>query len=151
MSQIEKSCPEYSNFERIGSGTFGNIYKAQNKETKYYVAIKEIDKERYDNSTNEESEIMNKIKTENSVSVIETIDTKEYYYIVMELCDCNLEEYILKREKKLSIKEIREVLTQLNNTFKIMQKENIIHRDLKPSNILISFNRLDKCLIKLSD
>jgi serine/threonine protein kinase len=67
MSQIEKSCPEYSNFERIGSGTFGNIYKAQNKETKYYVAIKEIDKERYDNSSNYESEIMNKIKTENSV------------------------------------------------------------------------------------
>ena len=32
-----------------------------------------------------------------------------------------------------------------------MLNENIIHRDLKPSNILIYLDRLDKCLIKLSD
>ena len=52
MSQIEKSCEKYSNFEKIGKGTFGNIYKAQNKETKYYVAIKEIDKEWYNDPMN---------------------------------------------------------------------------------------------------
>ena len=32
-----------------------------------------------------------------------------------------------------------------------MNDKKIIHRDLKPSNILISLDRLDKCLIKLSD
>jgi serine/threonine protein kinase len=32
-----------------------------------------------------------------------------------------------------------------------MLNQNIIHRDLKPNNILISLNRLDKCLIKLCD
>ena len=32
-----------------------------------------------------------------------------------------------------------------------MKEKNIIHRDLKPRNILISLDRLDKCLIKLSD
>ena len=154
MSQIEKSCVKYSNFEKIGKGTFGNIYKAQNKETKYYVAIKEIDKEWYNdplNSILKESEIMNKIKTENSVSVKETIDSKDYFYIIMELCYCNLEEYIRKRENPISVNEIREVLIQLNNSFKIMVKENIIHRDLKPSNILISLDKLNKCVLKLSD
>ena len=30
-----------------------------------------------------------------------------------------------------------------------MNDKKIIHRDLKPSNILISIDRLDKCLIKL--
>ena len=44
MSRIEKDCERYSNFEIIGNGSYGNIYKAQNKETKYYVAIKEINK-----------------------------------------------------------------------------------------------------------
>ena len=68
----------------------------------------------------------------------------------MELCEYNLENYIKKREDLISINEIREILIQLNNTFKIMLKENIIHGDLKLNNILISFNKLDKCLIKLS-
>ena len=32
-----------------------------------------------------------------------------------------------------------------------MYNKKIIYRDLKPSNILISLDRLDKCIIKLSD
>ena len=70
----------------------------------------------------------------------------------MELCYCNLEEYIMKRENNLSINEIKEVLIQINNNLKIIENEKIIiYRDLKPSNILISLNRLDKCIIKLSN
>ena len=44
MSQIEKNCKNCTNFQRIGIGTYAKIYKAQNKTTKSYVAIKEIDK-----------------------------------------------------------------------------------------------------------
>ena len=65
MSQIENNCKNYTNFERIGAGSYGNIYKAQNKITNSYVAIKEIDKKRYNALTNEifkEVEIMNIIK-----------------------------------------------------------------------------------------
>ena len=51
MSQIENNCKNYTNFERIGTGSYANIYKAQNKKTKSYVAIKEIDKTRYKNLT----------------------------------------------------------------------------------------------------
>ena len=47
MSQIEKNCGDYTNFERIGIGSYAIVYKAQNKQTKSYVAIKEIDKNRY--------------------------------------------------------------------------------------------------------
>ena len=110
MSQIEKNCQEYEKFERIGAGHYSIIYKAQNRKTKYYVAIKEIDKQRCETFTTlkfKENEIMNKIKTENSVKDI--IDNKDYFYIIMELCYCNLEEYIKTREKKLSINEIKEV------------------------------------------
>ena len=43
MSKIKKCCQNYENFERIVEGIYANIYKAQNKQTKSYVAIKEID------------------------------------------------------------------------------------------------------------
>jgi serine/threonine protein kinase len=94
---------------------------------------------------------MNIIKSENSVKFKSKIDTKDYFYIIMDLCIINLEDYIKSRENEITINEIKEVLIQLNNVFKIMNNKKIIHRDLKPSNILISLDRLDKCLIKLSD
>ena len=154
MSQIEKYCNNYENFERIGIGSYAKVYKAQNKQTKSYVAIKEIDKSRYKSLTKSifnETEIMNIIKSENSVQFKSKIDSKDYFYIIMDLCINNLEDYIKSRENDITINEIKEVLNQLNNVFKIMNDKKIIHRDLKPSNILISLDRLDKCLIKLSD
>ena len=138
----------------IGYGTYGKVYKVQNIKTEEYFAMKEIEKGKFNRTEDQllnEVEIMKKIKTENSVLIYEVINTKQYLYIVMDLCENNLEDYINSRKKPISINEIREVLTQLNNTFKIMLNENIIHRDLKPKNILISLDRLDKCLIKLSD
>ena len=70
MSLIENNFKNYTNFERIGEGSYAKIYKAQNKKTKSYVAIKEIDKSRYKSLTKSifnETEIMNIIKSENSV------------------------------------------------------------------------------------
>ena len=70
MIIIEKNCKNYTNFERIGEGSYANIYKAQNKKTNSYVAIKEIDKRQYKSLTKvifNETEIMNIIKSENSV------------------------------------------------------------------------------------
>ena len=91
------------------------------------------------------------MKNENSILFKEKFETEEYFYIVMELCLCNLEEYIKMKENGLSINEIKHVLIQLNKTLQIMSKENIIHKDLKPNNILISLDKLDKNIIKLSN
>ena len=82
MSEIEKNCKNYTNFERIGTGSYANIYKAENKTTNSYVAIKEIDKTRYNQLTKKifnETEIMNIIKSENSVNFKDKIDTQNYF------------------------------------------------------------------------
>ncbi len=154
MSNTEDIWNKYIKCERIGFGAYGDVYKIKKKNNGYYYVLKEIDKEKYNKSKESlfaEVEIMNKIKNENNVCVKEIIDTKKYFYIIMELCECNLEQYVKRREDQISINEIKELLIQLNNTFKIMLNQNIIHRDLKPNNILISLNRLGKCLIKLCD
>ena len=147
MSNTIDIWKKYKKINVIGIGIYGKVYKVQNIENGYYYAIKEIDKTQ--NILSNEIEKLKELKIENNL-IKEIIDTKEYLYIIMELCEYNLEDYIKKREDLISINEIREILIQLNNTFKIMLKENIIHGDLKLNNILISFNKLDKCLIKLS-
>ena len=57
------------------------------------------------------------------------------------------------KNKRLSIEEIKEVLLDLNKSFKEMKDKNIIHRDLKPSNILLSLNKskINKISFKISD
>ena len=138
----------------IGYGNFGNVYKVKNIKNGYYYAIKEVDKLKFKSDINKLKNGINTISqigTDNSINIIETFDTKRFFYIVMELCECNLDDYLKKRENKITINEIREVLIQLNNTFKRSREKKIIRKDLKPKNILISLNKLDKCLIKLSD
>ena len=142
---------KYIKMEKIKIGNHCKIYKAQNKETQNYVTIKEIDKDRIDDDKYlKEIEKINKINSENITKLIEFFDTNEILYLIMNFYSFNLEDYIKIREKPFSINEIRELLIQLNKGFKQMLKENIIYRDLKLSNIMISFDRIDKCLIKLS-
>ena len=138
---------------KIGNGTYGEVYKVKNIETREYYAMKQIEKRRFkgneDKLLNEVKKIK-EIKTGNIILINEIIDNKDFLYIIMDLCEYNLEDYIKKRKKPFSIYEIKVVLNQLNNTFKIMRNENIIYRDLKPRNILISLDKLDECIIKLS-
>ena len=47
--------------------------------------------------------------------LIETFETKDNQYIIMELCLINLEEYIKIKNEGLSIEEIKEILYQINN------------------------------------
>ena len=141
---------KYKNIETIGYGTFGNIYKAQNKQTKNYVAIKEFFKEKSNNHHLKEIEVMKKLNQNNSI-LKETFETKEYFYIVMEICICNLENYIQMREKGLSSNEIKQILIQINNILKILLNEDIQLRDLNTRIILISLNKIDNTLIKLSN
>ena len=46
---------------------------------------------------------MKKLKSENSVLLIETIETSDSYFIISEYCYMTLEEYIKKRNNNLSI------------------------------------------------
>ena len=71
------------------------------------------------------------------------IEIKEKYYIIMDLCLCNLKDDLDMRKHSLSIDEIREIFIQLNEILKISEKENNIFKDLKPSNILITCSKID--------
>ena len=116
------------------SNAQGTLYNVIDKKTGKYVIIKEINKLKFKDITKYEK-ILNKIKSENFITIKDIIDEKEYYYIIMESCICNIEEYLKVKDENFSINEIFEILTQLNNTFKIMHKEKKKKKNLKPSNL----------------
>ena len=147
MSNTTDIWKKYNKIKVIGLGTYGKVYKVQNIRNRNYFAIKEIEKAR--GVLSKDIKKLKTIDKENNL-IKEIIDTKEVLYIIMELCEYNLDNYIKEREDLISSDEIREILIQINKTFKIMLNEKIIHGNLKLNNILISFNKLDECLIKLT-
>ena len=116
----------------LGKGGFSDVYKAKEKRTGKIYAIKrvkigDLNEEEINNML-----IMNNY--ENSVKFYGFFKDKNLIYLIMELCDYSLDEII--SEKKLNVREIKEILEQLNKVFKIMYDKAIIHRDIKPENIL---------------
>ena len=96
---------------------------------------------------------MKELKLENSVSLIDSIETDDSYYLILELCLISLEQCLKKRENGLLIEEIKEILISLNKSLKDMKDKKIMPRDLKASNILLSINKskIDKIFFKISD
>ena len=143
---------KYSEEGILGVGRFGKVYKVKDKKTNQLYALKELLKLQTSKAKyNDEIKTIKILASENSISIIDEIETKDYYYIIFDLCLFNLEYYINNSNRTISSEEIKSVLLQLNNVFKEMNKKKIIHRDIKPSNILINIDKLNKVTIKLSD
>ena len=163
--------------DKLGEGGYGIVYKAVINNSDDKRAIKIIDKNKirdnykkeYYKYPNEEEikplfkalydeinymKIMEgkKKENENTVKFYESYDYNDILVIVMELCDTNLLDFLAKRDT-FSADEIREILLQLNNSFKIMNENRISHRDLSLENILVKFKNKErtKFILKLTD
>ncbi len=133
-----------SKLEYLGSGGFSKVYRYRgdlnNKAVKKIVA----DPKYYSKKLTAEDSIkrevygMTKVNCPNSLKVygVYQNEAKDNFYILMELCDGNIEDYIKTRGYPLNIYEIIILLFQLNKAFYLLDRYNIIHRDIKPSNIL---------------
>lgn len=62
----------------------------------------------------------------------------KFLFIQMELCDCNLKEYLNKNS--ISNEEKKEIGLQILSGIKYIHSKNYIHRDLKLSNIFYGFD-----------
>ena len=93
--------------------------------------------------------LLERNENKNTVEFFEYFNTKKEFAIVMEKCD--LKHAFIRREKNFSLEEIKEILIQLNNTFRVMEDNQIIHGDLKLENILIKKEKSGKLIYKLTD
>lgn len=136
----------------IGSGQFGDVYKAKRMDREEYLALKVISKDKLDHvprlqeMTKDEVEILSKIKNPNVIRLYETLKTANNLYIVYELCNGGTLEEMLDKRKFLPEKEAFQIFRQILNGCKPLVKLNILHRDFKPSNILFHDN-----IVKIAD
>ncbi len=60
-------------------------------------------------------------------------------YIVMELCDSDVQKH-LNIHHRLSPDEVKNLVLQMAGASKYLVGHKVIHRDIKPANILIKNN-----------
>ncbi|KAL3361702.1 hypothetical protein AABB24_014526, partial [Solanum stoloniferum] len=139
----------YQIIKEVGNGTFGNVWRALNKQTGEVVAIKKMKKNYYswEECINlREVKSLRKMNHSNIVKLKEVVRENDILYFVFEYMECNLYQLMKDRAKLFSESEVRNWCFQVFQGLAYMHRQGYFHRDLKPENLLVS-----KDIIKVAD
>ena len=146
MNKSRKS--KYELKKKIGTGSYGKVYKAYDKEEKKTVAIKivTINKKNIKEikSALNEVRILSSITSNYIVEYIEAFVNPSHtqFWIVMEFMGggdlAGKIKYAQKNRTKIPESQIWNYLIQILKGIKDLNINSIIHRDIKPANIFLS-------------
>ena len=125
--------------EKIGSGSFGTIYKGKDIHSDLNVAIK-FEKTSNDNSRMlpREIKIMKELQDlPGFPKMISNGKKDNYCYLSMTLLGPNLENLVRKFNNHFSLKSVTMIGYQIIQRLEILHEKNYLHRDIKPENFLI--------------
>lgn len=151
----------YEIISHIGEGSYGQVYKAKEKKTNNFVALKKVrlehESEGFPITAIREIKILRQLNHKNVVSLKEVVtdkeDTLEFkkgggsFYLVFEYMDHDLTGLIESGMVDFTVKDNAILMRQLLEGLNYCHKQNFIHRDIKCSNILLN----NKGELKLAD
>ena len=147
----------------LGNGAYGNIYKLIKKDDKKEFVLKRLKKKDPNNPNSEgtdenyfkaERDFLKNVKGTNIIKMIDYDEDNEYYYIVLEKMEGDLQQILNTKYKNgMPSNIIKKIFSQINSGLKIMIDNGMCHRDLKPQNILYSYTNKEKTefIIKICD
>ncbi|KAB8304424.1 hypothetical protein EYC80_003825 [Monilinia laxa] len=151
--------------EKMGDGAFSNVYKARDTEGRAgEVAIKVVRKFEMNSNQGDahlhpnfnkkqpkgveranilkEVQIMRGLDHPNIIKLIEFSESRQYYYLVLELAPGGELFHQIVRLTYFSEDLSRHVITQVADALHYLHEvQGVVHRDIKPENIL--FERID--------
>lgn len=146
MLEKNKKVGEFTLLEKLGTGGFGEVWKAE-KRTELSVSYFALKFFRPDDDEKFDLEgIKKEVQTwqtlsglPNVISVIEANFFENYVYIVSDFAESGSLEKWLKENggKANSVEEAVIITRQILKGLEGMHKAGFVHRDLKPANILI--------------
>lgn len=147
---VPKSADSYDKIDKVGSGTYSNVYKARDRDTGKIVALKKV---RFDTSEPEsikfmarEIMILQKLDHPNIIKLEGLATSRMQYslYIVFEYMQSDLTSIISRLDMRLSEAQIKCYMQQLLAGLQHCHQRYILHRDIKGSNLLIDKNGMLK-------
>ncbi|XP_026395958.1 probable serine/threonine-protein kinase At1g54610 [Papaver somniferum] len=140
---IPKSAESYEKLDKIGQGTYSNVYKARDRETGQIVALKKV---RFDTSEAEsvrfmarEITILQKLDHPNIVKLLGLATSRMQYslYLVFDFMVSDLSRIITRKDERLTEPQVKCYMQQLLAGLQHCHGRGILHRDIKGSNLLI--------------
>lgn len=135
----------FFNLQKIGSGTYGQVFVAVDSKTKKKVAIKRIRVTEADegipSTSIREISLLKELNHDGIVNMQDCFYMEGRLFLIFEYCDFDLKKVMdIYYEKGVQFprKAIKSVMYQLLKGMAYLHSRRIIHRDLKPQNILIS-------------
>ncbi|XP_064409413.1 cyclin-dependent kinase 13 [Latimeria chalumnae] len=145
----------------IGEGTYGQVYKARDKDTGEMVALKKVrldnEKEGFPITAIREIKILRQLNHRSIINMKEIVTDKEdaldfkkdkgAFYLVFEYMDHDLMGLLESGLVYFNENHIKSFMKQLMEGLDYCHKKNFLHRDIKCSNILLN----NRGQIKLAD
>ncbi|KAF9585381.1 Cyclin-dependent kinase catalytic subunit [Lunasporangiospora selenospora] len=142
----------YQKMEKIGEGTYGVVYKAQQRATGRTVALKKIRLENEDegkcvpSTAIREISLLKELRHEHIVQLLDIIHDESKLYLVFEFLDLDLKRYMENITTAQGVGLPAEQVKLIQGV-EFCHSRRILHRDLKPQNLLIDEDKT----LKLAD
>ncbi|KAI8329194.1 kinase-like domain-containing protein [Blakeslea trispora] len=132
---------DYQLTTKLGDGAFSKVYEALQHSTNEKVAIKIVKKKELNNqqkaSVLKEAQIMRTLDHPSIITMLDFIETKEHYFLIVELCQGGEIFHQIVRLTYFSEDLSRHCIRQVAEGILYLHEEKgIVHRDIKPENLL---------------
>ncbi|XP_010932052.1 probable serine/threonine-protein kinase At1g54610 [Elaeis guineensis] len=140
---VPKSADSYDKLDKVGQGTYSNVYKARDRDTGKIVALKKV---RFDTSESEsvrfmarEIMILQKLDHPNVIKLEGLATSRMQYslYLVFDFMQSDLATVISRPGGRLTEPQVKCYMQQLLSGLLHCHERGILHRDIKGSNLLI--------------
>jgi serine/threonine protein kinase len=135
--------------EKLGKGTFGEVYLTKKKNDGNLYATKKVAKnvvlqEKIKKYFNNEIYLLKNMDHPNIIKLFEIKQTVNNFYLRFEYCNGGglsncLASYLKYNNKPFSEEIVQHVMRKIVSGLQYLHKNKIIHRDLKLDNILVHF------------
>ena len=135
---------KYNLLEKIGVGSFGSIYRGQNKRTREYVAIKIEPIEKQTKLLKNESAVYQYLNNNLGIPNVKWFGKDNInYYMVIDLLGESLQQ-VKNKVGTFSLRLILKMGILIIELLKTIHEKGLVHRDIKPENFLLGIKKEDK-------
>eukprot|EP00088_Acartia_fossae_P035761 TRINITY_DN3688_c0_g1_i10.p1 TRINITY_DN3688_c0_g1~~TRINITY_DN3688_c0_g1_i10.p1 ORF type:complete len:325 (-),score=39.79 TRINITY_DN3688_c0_g1_i10:466-1440(-) len=142
----------FQKIEKIGEGAYGVVYKAMDKITQQFVALKKIrldtEHEGVPSTAMREIALLKELEHPAVVELLDVVFSNQAMYMVFEYLDKDLkrqlDDYVLKRKSRdpgyvggLPEPVVKSYLQQIAAGLAYCHSHSVLHRDMKPQNLLV--------------
>lgn len=133
----------YQLLSEIGTGGMAIVYRALDRRTGHFVAVKVLRPDlaqnaEYVNRFQREAQAASKMTHHNIVNLLDVGMDGENRYLVMEFVQGQTLKQVIQEKGRLPARAAAEITIRILSALQHAHENGIVHRDIKPQNILVN-------------